>query len=87
MLETARIMAKRPQPATIIFASFTGEEGGLLGSREFVRQAVEKKMQLVGALNNDMVGWANNQRLDNTIRYSDRGIRDIQHGAARRSFS
>ena len=82
LLETARIMAKRPQPATIIFASFTGEEGGLLGSREFVRQAVEKKMQLVGALNNDMVGWANDQRLDNTIRYSNRGIRDIQHGAA-----
>ena len=82
LLETARIMAKRPQPATIIFASFTGEEGGLLGSREFVRQAVEKKVQLVGALNNDMVGWANDQRLDNTIRYSNRGIRDIQHSAA-----
>jgi Tol biopolymer transport system component len=82
LLETARIMAKRPQPATIIFASFTGEEGGLLGSREFVRQAVEKHVQLVGALNNDMVGWANDQRLDNTIRYSNRGIRDIQHGAA-----
>jgi hypothetical protein len=82
LLETARIMAKRPQPATIIFASFTGEEGGLLGSREFVRQAVEKRVQLVGALNNDMVGWANDQRLDNTIRYSNHGIRDIQHGAA-----
>ena len=28
-------------PATIIFASFTGEESGLLGSREFVRRAQE----------------------------------------------
>jgi hypothetical protein len=82
LLEAARIMAKHPQPATIIFASFTGEEAGLLGSREFVRQAVESKMQLVGALNNDMVGWANDQRLDNTIRYSNPGIRDIQHAAA-----
>jgi hypothetical protein len=36
----------------------------------------------VGALNNDMVGWANNHRLDNTIRYSNPGIRDIQHAAA-----
>jgi hypothetical protein len=36
----------------------------------------------VGALNNDMVGWANDQRLDNTIRYSNPGIRDIQHAAA-----
>jgi Tol biopolymer transport system component len=82
LLEAARLLAKHPQPATIIFASFTGEESGLLGSREFVRQAVAAKMQLVGALNNDMVGWANDHRLDNTIRYSNAGIRDIQHGAA-----
>ena len=82
LLETARIMAAHPMPATIIFASFTGEEAGLLGSREFVRRAVEGKMKIVGALNNDMIGWANDQRLDNTIRYSNPGIRDIQHGAA-----
>ena len=69
-------------PATIVFASFTGEEAGLLGSREFVRRAVEGKVKIVGALNNDMIGWANDHRLDNTIRYSNPGIRDIQHGAA-----
>jgi peptidase M28-like protein/fibronectin type III domain protein/WD40 repeat protein len=82
LLETARLLAKHPQPATIIFASFTGEEAGLLGSREFVRQAVANKLKVVGALNNDMVGWANDHRLDNTIRYSNAGIRDIQHAAA-----
>jgi hypothetical protein len=75
-------MATRPQAATIIFASFTGEEAGLLGSREFVRRAVADKLRIVGALNNDMVGWANDQRLDNTIRYTNPGIRDIQHAAA-----
>lgn len=82
LLETARILAKHPQPATIIFASFTGEEAGLLGSREFVRQAVSSGLKIVGALNNDMIGWANDYRLDNTIRYSNAGIRDIQHTAA-----
>jgi hypothetical protein len=82
LLEAARMLATHPQPATIIFASFTGEEAGLLGSREFVRQAVANKVNIVGALNNDMVGWANDYRLDNTIRYSNAGIRDIQHGAA-----
>ncbi|MEO7271425.1 MAG: M20/M25/M40 family metallo-hydrolase [Vicinamibacterales bacterium] len=82
LLETARMMAGHPQPATIIFASFTGEEAGLLGSREFVRRAVADKLQVVGALNNDMVGWANDHRLDNTIRYSNPGIRDVQHAAA-----
>jgi hypothetical protein len=82
LLEAARILAKHPQPATIVFASFTGEESGLLGSREFVRRAVAGKMNIVGALNNDMIGWANDYRLDNTIRYSNPGIRDIQHAAA-----
>ena len=82
LLETARVLAGHPMPATIIFASFTGEEAGLLGSREFVRRAVEGNMRIAGALNNDMIGWANDHRLDNTIRYSNPGIRDIQHGAA-----
>ena len=76
------MLAGHPQPATIVFASFTGEEAGLLGSREFVRRAVADKLQVVGALNNDMIGWTNDARLDNTIRYSNPGIRDIQHGAA-----
>ncbi len=82
LLEAARMLIKHPQPATIIFASFTGEEGGLLGSREFVRRAQAEKLKIAGALNNDMVGWANDNRLDNTIRYTNAGIRDIQHAAA-----
>jgi hypothetical protein len=82
LLETARLLAGHPQPATIVFASFTGEEAGLLGSREFVRRAVLDRRQVAGALNNDMIGWANDFRLDNTIRYSNPGIRDIQHAAA-----
>ena len=82
LLEAARILSNHPQPATIVFASFTGEEAGLLGSREFVRRAVTNNMRVVGALNNDMIGWANDHRLDNTIRYSNAGIRDVQHAAA-----
>jgi Zn-dependent M28 family amino/carboxypeptidase len=76
------VLSTRPQPATIIFASFTGEEAGLLGSREFVRQAKADGLRFVGALNNDMLGWSNDNRLDNTIRYSNDGIRDVQHAAA-----
>ena len=83
LLETARVLAGHPLPATVVFASFTGEEAGLLGSREFVRLAAERKWNIVGALNNDMIGWAaESARMDNTIRYSNAGIRDIQHGAA-----
>lgn len=82
LLEAARVLARRPQPATIVFASFTGEESNLLGSREFVRLAKAKNVRIVGALNNDMIGWANDHRLDNTIRYSNAGIRDVQHAAS-----
>jgi Peptidase family M28/WD40-like Beta Propeller Repeat len=82
LLEAARVLAKRPMPATIVFASFTGEESGLLGSREFVRRAKERGVRIVAALNNDMIGWANDHRLDNTIRYSNAGIRDVQHAAS-----
>src|SRR5690606_10692947 len=82
LLEAARVLGSRPQAATIHFAFFTGEEAGLLGSREYVRRAVEAGDRIVGALNNDMIGFANDNRLDNTIRYSNDGIRDVQHAAA-----
>ncbi len=83
-MEAARVLAKHPQPATIIFVAFTGEESGLLGSRDFVAKATAAGLKIVGALNNDMLGWANDSRIDNTIRYSNPGIRDVQHNAALR---
>src|SRR5690606_16218279 len=72
----------RPQPQTIRFAFLTGEEAGLLGAREFVRRAVGAGERVVTTLNNDMIGWSGDHRLDNTIRYSNDTIRDLQHNAA-----
>jgi hypothetical protein len=82
LLEAARVLAGHPLPATVVFASVTGEEVGLLGSREFVRRAAERRTHVAAAINNDMIGWTNDARLDNTIRYSNAGIRDVLHGAA-----
>jgi hypothetical protein len=82
LLETARVLARTPLPATVVFVSFTGEEAGLLGSREFARVAKAAGWKVVGGMNNDMMGWAGDGRLDNTIRYANAGIRDVQHGAA-----
>lgn len=82
LLEMARVLADHPLPATVEIVFFTGEESGLLGSREYVRRAVETGKRIVGVLNNDMVGFAEDHRLDNTIRFSNKGIRDLQHGAA-----
>lgn len=82
LLETARVLAQRPQRATIRFVWYTAEEAGLLGSRYFAQRALADSVRVVGGLNNDMVGWMNDHRLDNTIRYSNDGLRDLQHGAA-----
>jgi Zn-dependent M28 family amino/carboxypeptidase len=82
LLESARVLKDRPLPATIVFVFYTGEESGLLGSREFTRRAVAEGLNVVGALNNDMVGFSVDHRLTNTIRYSNDGIRDLQHAAA-----
>lgn len=81
ILEAARVLAKRPLPATVMFVAFTGEEAGLRGAREFGR-VMKDSITVVGALNNDMMGWSNDHRLDNTIRYSNPGLRDVQHAAA-----
>jgi Tol biopolymer transport system component len=82
LLEAARVLAKNPQPATIIFASLTAEESGLLGAREFVRVAEEEGLWAHGVVNNDMMGWTRHHRLDNTIRFSNHGIKDVQHSGA-----
>lgn len=81
ILEAARVLAKRPLSATVMFVAFTGEESGLRGAREFGRR-MKDSIHVVGALNNDMMGWSNDHRMDNTIRYSNAGIRDVQHAAA-----
>lgn len=82
LLEAARVLAQNPQPATIIFASLTAEESGLLGAHEFVRVAGEEGLRVYGVINNDMMGWTRHHRLDNTIRFSNYGIRDVQHSGA-----
>jgi Tol biopolymer transport system component len=81
-LETARLLAGKPLPCSIVFAFFTAEEAGELGSREFIRVAREGKWTIAAALNNDMIGWSPDFRLADTIRFSSPGLRDIQHAAA-----
>jgi hypothetical protein len=61
MLELARILSHRAKqgdkPArTIIFAAFTAEESGLVGSAHFVKNPPIDLKQVVAMLNLDMVG-------------------------------
>lgn len=82
LLETARLLAHCSLPSSLIFAAFTGEESGLWGSQEFVRLAKERNLRVLGAINNDTIGWTEDHRLDNTIRYANSGLRDLMHAAS-----
>jgi hypothetical protein len=78
----ARVLAGRPQPATVLFALVGAEEIGMFGSRELVRRMQAESLRVAAALNNDTHGWSHDHRLDLIVRYSNPGIRDVQHAAA-----
>lgn len=54
-----KAMGKKPEK-TVIFAAWTGEEKGLWGSRYFVRDAMEKNMNILLNLNYDMIARNSN---------------------------
>lgn len=56
LLELARWFRANPPENSIIFAAFDGEEGGLTGSREFVRQPPVPLASIALNVNMDMVG-------------------------------
>lgn len=56
VMELARIFARHPARRSIIFANFSGEELGLLGSQFFVEHSPVPLDQVVAMLNFDMVG-------------------------------
>ena len=81
LLETARLLSRHPQPDDSSPRSPEKKQACWAAASSCAARS-EDKSKIVGALNNDMIGWANDHRLDNTIRYSNPGIRDIQHAAA-----
>jgi Peptidase family M28 len=56
VLELARVMASHPTEATVVFATFPGEEQGLYGSDHFAQVAKDKGWNVLGNLNMDIVG-------------------------------
>jgi hypothetical protein len=63
VLELARRFAARPARRSIVFAHFTAEELGLLGSQWFVEHSPVPVDSIVAMLNFDMVGRLRNDRL------------------------
>ncbi len=63
VLELARLLAAAPTRRSIIFANFSGEEEGLLGSAYFVEHSPVPIDSIDAMLNFDMVGRLKNDRL------------------------
>lgn len=65
LLEIARDLASRPEklPRTIVFIAFTGEERGLLGSAQYVRDPIVPLEKTIAMLNMDMVGRLEDDKL------------------------
>ncbi len=55
-IEAARILSKYNFESSIIFVGLSGEEQGLFGGKGLAAYAKEKGWDIVGILNNDMIG-------------------------------
>ncbi|MEM6704767.1 MAG: M20/M25/M40 family metallo-hydrolase, partial [Acidobacteriota bacterium] len=56
VVEAARVLSRHEFPSTIVLAGLSGEEQGLLGGRHMAEVAKDEEWQIVGVLNNDMIG-------------------------------
>jgi hypothetical protein len=60
VLASAYLLSQYEFNHTIRFVSFDGEEQGLLGSHEYAKESSQNGDNIVGALNADMIGYAEN---------------------------
>lgn len=55
-IEAARVLSKYEFPTSIIYAGLAGEEQGLFGGKGLAEYAKEQGWDIIGVLNNDMIG-------------------------------
>jgi len=55
-IEAARVLSKYKFESSIIYVGLSGEEQGLFGGQGLARYATEKKWEIIGIMNNDMIG-------------------------------
>ncbi|MDH4348709.1 MAG: M28 family peptidase, partial [Gemmatimonadota bacterium] len=63
LIHIAKRLAAAPPARTVVFVAFSGEEGGLLGSANYVKQPVFPLAATYAMVNLDMVGRIKNNRL------------------------
>jgi hypothetical protein len=77
VIELARVMAKHPTQATVVFVTYAGEEQGLYGSEHFAQMAKEQGWNVQANLNMDIIGSSlggNGIRDPHTIRLFSEGV-------------
>ncbi|MEM9829653.1 MAG: M28 family metallopeptidase [Bacteroidota bacterium] len=55
-IEAARVLTKYQFPTSIVYAGLAGEEQGLYGGKGLADYAQENNWEMIGVLNNDMIG-------------------------------
>ncbi len=55
-LEAARVLTKYSFPNSVVYAALSGEEQGLFGGKGMAQQAKKDGWDIIGILNNDMIG-------------------------------
>lgn len=56
VLEAARVLTQYRFPNSIVYALLSGEEQGLFGGQHLARRAADEGWNVLGVLNNDMIG-------------------------------
>jgi Peptidase family M28 len=77
VIELARVFARVPLEATVVFVTFAGEEQGLYGSDHFAQLAQENGWNIQGILNMDIIGsdvGGNGFREPHTVRLFSEGV-------------
>ena len=55
-MEAARVLSKYKFESSIVYLGLSGEEQGLFGGKGFAQFAMENGWEIIGVLNNDMIG-------------------------------
>lgn len=55
-LEAARVLTKYKFPTSVVYVGLSGEEQGLFGGKHMAQMAKEEAWDIIGILNNDMIG-------------------------------
>lgn len=56
VIESARVLSQHRFPSSVVFAGLSGEEQGLYGGKHMAEIAVKEGWDIIGVLNNDMIG-------------------------------